>query len=156
ADANQSLAELSAALERMPVPASLALHGLSFGEAHATPSFVVLSTGPQIDDADYMFSKRLLDVAVSAAGLLLAAPLLLGIGVTIWLRSGRPVILAQERVGRGGRRFRLLKFRTLPVEDLADGDTRWVPSPTDGWGRFLRDTAFDELPQLYNVLRGDM
>ena len=119
--------------------------------------FVVLSANPAAAATfDYLFSKRLVDLVVSALGLLALAPLMIAIAAVIWWRSGRPFLLAQERVGRGGRRFRLFKFRTLPASSLADSDRRWTPAPTDAWGRFLRSTGLDELPQLFNVLRGEM
>ncbi|MBI3698305.1 MAG: sugar transferase [Acidobacteria bacterium] len=157
AGGEQPLALLSGALERLPVPASIALHGLAAGEVRATRSFLLLSSSPAAAETfDYVFSKRLIDVAVSLAGLIVLAPLLAAIAAIIRLRSGRPVLLAQQRVGRGGRPFSLYKFRTLPVESLADADRRWNPPPTDHWGRFLRSTGFDELPQLFNVLRGEM
>ena len=150
-------AALVEALRRLPVWASVALSGVSFGEVHSTPSFAVFSTDPRAAGAfDYIFSKRLLDLAVSILSLLLLSPLLAAIALLIWIRSGRPVLLAQERVGRGGRRFSLYKFRTLPVSSLADGDRRWTAPPTDRWGRLLRSTGLDELPQLINVLRGEM
>ncbi len=153
----ERLEALAEALDRLPVPASIALHGLATGEARATPSFVVLSTNPQAVGAfDYVFSKRAVDLLFSLAGLLLLAPVMASIAWMIRLRSGRPVLLAQERVGRGGRRFLLYKFRTLPVSSLTDGDRRWTPPATDAWGRFLRSTGLDELPQLFNVLRGQM
>ena len=158
---DEHLAELSDALGRLPVPASVAvqggLRGLSYGVVNFTPSFVVVSGGAGAAQAfDYVFSKRALDLAVSLTGLVVLAPVLAAIVCITWLRSGRPVIFAQQRVGRGGRRFRLYKFRTLPATGLADGDSQWAAAATDGWGRFLRATGLDELPQLFNVLCGDM
>jgi lipopolysaccharide/colanic/teichoic acid biosynthesis glycosyltransferase len=102
----------------------------------------------------YGFCKRMIDVGIAALGLVALAPALGAIGLVSWRRLGRPILFAQERVGRGGRRFRLYKFRTLPLE--SDPDRRWTASPVDGWGRLLRATGLDELPQLWNVLRGDM
>jgi putative colanic acid biosynthesis UDP-glucose lipid carrier transferase len=105
---------------------------------------------------DYAFTKWLVDVTLSAAALVLLAPLLSLIAVAVWYRSGWPVLIAQERVGRGGRRFRLFKFRSLSVSSLLHGDRQWTASPADSWGSFLRRTGLDELPQLVNVLIGDM
>ncbi len=100
--------------------------------------------------------KRAIDIAASAAGLLLLSPLLAMIAAAILLESGRPVCFVQERVGRGFRRFRVFKFRTMrdgmpgaPI--TAAGDPRITRL-----GRLLRRTKLDELPQLWNVLRGDM
>ncbi len=156
AEARQVTA-LAEALQRLPIPASLAVEGLGFGEVHATTSFVVLSTNPRAAGAfDYVFSKRLVDLAVSATTVLVLSPLLAAIAWITWWRSGRPVLMAQERVGRGGRRFLLYKFRSLPPASLADSDRRWSSPPADSWGRFLRVTGLDELPQLFNVLKGDM
>ncbi len=104
----------------------------------------------------YLLLKRALDIAVSTAGLILCAPLCACIALVTWLRTGSPVVIGQTRVGRGGRHFRLYKFRTLPVETLADGDCRWLAGPADPWGCFLRVSGLDELPQLWNVLKGDM
>jgi lipopolysaccharide/colanic/teichoic acid biosynthesis glycosyltransferase len=151
------LAALSGVLERQLIPASIALAEVPFAAARATRSFVVLSAGPAAPDAfDYVFSKRLMDIALSALGILLTAPLMVAIALGILLRSGHPVLLAQRRVGRAGRRFRLFKFRTLPVASLAASDRQWAASAPDGLGRFLRRTGFDELPQLFNVLCGRM
>jgi lipopolysaccharide/colanic/teichoic acid biosynthesis glycosyltransferase len=76
----------------------------------------------------------------------------LGIGLTL----GRPVFFSQQRVGRGGRLFRLYKFRTLEVRPLAYSEMEWSPPAAHPVGVFLRCTGLDELPQCINVLRGEM
>jgi lipopolysaccharide/colanic/teichoic acid biosynthesis glycosyltransferase len=103
-------------------------------------------------------SKRVFDVVLSAAGLLAAAPLFAVIAVAVKVADGGPVFYGQARVGRGGRLFQSWKFRSMvPHADLAgprqarDADTRITAV-----GRLLRATAMDELPQLWNILRGDM
>jgi lipopolysaccharide/colanic/teichoic acid biosynthesis glycosyltransferase len=101
-------------------------------------------------------SKRLLDVVVAGAGLLLASPVLLaGMGL-VRLRMGSPILFRQQRPGLHGRSFELIKLRTM----RADVDQRGCPLPDaerlTALGRFLRSTSIDELPQLWNVLRGEM
>ncbi len=125
-------------------------------QGHPSDGESVLGLPDRIAGFPYKFWKRLVDLTVSAAGLLVFAPVMLAIGIIIRLRSGRPVLLAQERIGAGGRRFLLYKFRSLPVASLARSDRQWTAAPADRWGCFLRETGFDELPQLWNVLRGDM
>ena len=106
---------------------------------------------------------RLLDVLLSSLFLILALPLALPITLIVLLMSGRPVFYRGERVGRGGRVFTMLKFRTL----RADAETRLGPylgeelvRRTQGEfttiGKWLKATQLDELPQFLNVLRGDM
>ena len=106
-------------------------------------------------------AKRALDVAIATAALLLLAPLVLLIALFIVLEDGRGALFVQWRVGRHGARFRMLKFRTmrhhsapdpaaLPLSQIAD-DPRCTHV-----GRLLRRTYLDELPQIYNVLAGDM
>ncbi|RFS82081.1 sugar transferase [Actinomadura spongiicola] len=103
------------------------------------------------------FAKRLLDVVVGSLLVLLASPVLVACAVAV--RSDGPgVLFRQRRVGLGGKEFVLLKFRTLRPVDESESDTRWT---VDGErvgkvGRFLRATSLDELPQLWNVIRGDM
>jgi exopolysaccharide biosynthesis polyprenyl glycosylphosphotransferase len=103
--------------------------------------------------------KRVLDVAVGSASLALFSPLLLLIAAAIRLESDGPILFRQGRMGRGNRMFTMLKFRTMRV-DAADGDgTRSVCKSDDRLtrvGRFLRRTSLDELPQLINVLKGEM
>ncbi|WP_333841058.1 TIGR03013 family XrtA/PEP-CTERM system glycosyltransferase [Pelomicrobium sp.] len=103
--------------------------------------------------------KRAFDL--SAAGLLLvvAAPVMVLAAIAIFLESGRPVVFKQERVGAGGRTFNLLKFRSMRQDAEADGKPRWAAEKDDRVtrvGRFIRRTRIDELPQLINVLKGDM
>jgi exopolysaccharide biosynthesis polyprenyl glycosylphosphotransferase len=103
--------------------------------------------------------KRLTDVVISCAGLLLTAPILLAVGLAIRLESPGPVFFRQRRVGRFGREFTILKFRSMRVDAEADGAPRWA-QPNDPrvtrLGRFIRKTRLDELPQLWSVLKGDM
>jgi lipopolysaccharide/colanic/teichoic acid biosynthesis glycosyltransferase len=104
-------------------------------------------------------AKRALDVALSGAGLIVAAPLWGVIAAAIRLESAGPVFFRQERVGRGGRSFDALKFRSM-VQDAERGLGPVQASEHDPRvtrvGRLLRATAMDELPQLWNIFRGDM
>ena len=102
--------------------------------------------------------KRVYDLFFAALGLSILAPLFLLLGLLVKWSDGGPVFYRQERVGLGGRRFRIWKFRTMVV----DADRRGIPVTRDGdpritrVGRFLRKTKLDELPQLWNVLVGEM
>ncbi len=104
-------------------------------------------------------AKRAFDVAVSLVLLVLAAPLMLLVAFAIRLDSPGPVLYRQVRVGQHGRPFELLKFRSMRVDAEADGRPRWAsrddPRITRV-GRLLRKARIDELPQLVNVLRGEM
>jgi exopolysaccharide biosynthesis polyprenyl glycosylphosphotransferase len=102
--------------------------------------------------------KRAFDLAVSAILLLLLLPLLVAIAIWVKLDSRGPALYAQERVGSNGRRFRMLKFRTMRTDAEAEGP-QWSraddPRRTRG-GEILRRLSLDELPQLWNVLVGHM
>jgi lipopolysaccharide/colanic/teichoic acid biosynthesis glycosyltransferase len=102
------------------------------------------------------FWERVIDVSGALAGLLVLAPLLAAVAVAIRLRMGRPVLFRQARAGLDGRPFPLLKFRTMT--DARDNAGALLPDSErlTPLGRFLRRTSLDELPQLWNVLRGEM
>jgi lipopolysaccharide/colanic/teichoic acid biosynthesis glycosyltransferase len=121
--------------------------------------------------------KRTLDLAVAAVALVAAAPIMLLAALAILLTSGGPVLFRQSRVGRGERPFTMLKFRTMRAGDNTDDGPEMVrkelsgtavPDPATGLfrpasdpritavGGFLRRLSIDELPQLFNVIRGDM
>ncbi|MGP3634664.1 exopolysaccharide biosynthesis polyprenyl glycosylphosphotransferase, partial [Streptomyces sp. 24-1644] len=104
-------------------------------------------------------AKRTMDALLAALALLAAAPLLAACALAVRLSDGPGVIFRQERVGRHERPFVLLKFRTIRPADAHESATRWNVSADRNMsrvGRLLRRTSLDELPQLWNVLRGDM
>ena len=105
------------------------------------------------------FVKRLFDLAAAGLLLLLAAPVMLATAAAIVLESGFPILYRQERVGQGGRLFNVIKFRSMRRDAEVDGTPRWATSNDDRVtraGRIIRKLRIDELPQLLNVLRGDM
>jgi sugar transferase (PEP-CTERM system associated) len=103
-------------------------------------------------------TKRAFDTLLAFVGLVIAAPLMVLVAVAVWLESGSPVLYRQERIGQHGRRFMLNKFRSMRHD--AEGGTPIWASESDARvtavGSVLRRMRFDELPQLWNVLRGDM
>jgi len=104
-------------------------------------------------------AKRLLDMALSGGGLIVSAPIWAAIAALIKLEDGGPVFFSQERVGFGGRPFEALKFRSMRTD--AESGVGAVQAVEDDprvtrIGRFMRKTAMDELPQLWNIFRGDM
>jgi sugar transferase EpsL len=102
------------------------------------------------------FAKRLTDILVSGTALLITAPLMAAIPLAIRLSIGRPVLFRQTRPGYKGRPFTLLKFRTMTAARHAQGLLLPDAERLTPIGRLLRQRSLDELPQLWNVLRGDM
>jgi Undecaprenyl-phosphate glucose phosphotransferase len=103
--------------------------------------------------------KRGFDLAFGCLALLVALPIMAAIALAVWATSGRPILYRQERMGLDGRPFRMLKFRTMATDAEAGTGPRWAV-PDDprrtSIGAFLRAWSLDELPQLFNVLRGEM
>ena len=103
--------------------------------------------------------KRVFDVVFSAVALVLLSPLLALIALAVRLETGKGVIFRQQRIGRDGASFELMKFRSLRPVDEIESQTNWNISYDDRLGpvgRIIRKTSMDELPQLFNILRGDM
>ncbi len=128
----------------------------------------VLGVNPPVLPRSSRFLKRAMDVAMALTVLALTAPLFAVIALAIKLDSRGPVFFRQERIGLWGRRFRLAKFRTMVVDAEQRREALLAESKDPGWllldhdprvtrvGRFLRHWSLDELPQLWNVLRGEM
>lgn len=151
--------------------AALKVQGLPIEEAHSVyeritgrimleelqPSWLLLSDGFR-KSRFVLSAKRMTDILVSLILLVIASPLLLLTAIAVLIDSGRPILFRQERVGLGGRTFQILKFRSMRQGSekgkpswTADGDPRITRV-----GNFIRKYRLDELPQLFNVLSGDM
>jgi lipopolysaccharide/colanic/teichoic acid biosynthesis glycosyltransferase len=128
----------------------------------------VLGINPPVLPRTSRYLKRSLDVLVSAGVLLLAAPLMILIALAIKVESRGPVLFKQRRIGKGGRPLQVLKFRTMVVGAEQQTQMLMADSQHSGWlklendprvtrvGRMLRRLSLDELPQLWNILRGEM
>ena len=100
--------------------------------------------------------KRLFDLALAVPGLILVSPLLLMIAALTWLLHGRPILFRQVRPGYRAAPFTLYKFRTMTEGRAPEGNSRSDAERLTRFGRFLRSFSLDELPELFNVLRGEM
>jgi lipopolysaccharide/colanic/teichoic acid biosynthesis glycosyltransferase len=100
--------------------------------------------------------KRLLDVVAASVGLMVSGPLMIIVAIMIRGTMGSPVLFRQRRPGLHGRIFTVLKFRTMSVDREREGQSQFDSHRVTPLGRILRQTSLDELPQLFNVLRGDM
>lgn len=100
--------------------------------------------------------KRLIDFSAALVGLFILSPVLLVMAIAIYFRMGSPVLFTQPRPGQNGRIFTFYKFRTMTNERDADGNLLPDEKRLTPFGQFLRKTSLDELPQLWNVLKGDM
>jgi exopolysaccharide biosynthesis polyprenyl glycosylphosphotransferase len=144
-------------------------------EVHVVPRFFEVGVAPRGPDVDDLWGipvyrvrqaalragawrfKRALDVAVASAGLVLVSPVMLVAALLVRLSGPGPVLFRQRRIGQHGREFEVLKFRTLPVDYVAGAAwNAWDVEYSNPIGRWLRRLSIDELPQLWNVLRGDM
>ncbi|MGI8727453.1 MAG: exopolysaccharide biosynthesis polyprenyl glycosylphosphotransferase [Solirubrobacterales bacterium] len=149
------------------VPGASDAYGPSI-ELDEVEGVTVLGVNPPVLGRTSRWLKRSFDLVIASAGLLVAAPVLAAAAILIPLDSRGPILYRQERVGRGGKRFKLFKLRTMDpdaegqVGELMEGsrDPNWLILDSDPrvtrLGRFLRRTSIDELPQLWNVIRGEM
>jgi exopolysaccharide biosynthesis polyprenyl glycosylphosphotransferase len=162
-----ALCETEGKIVRMPVPMPhLAIATGHVEDLDGTPVLSMV-TGPTATIA--LAAKRMMDVTFAAVGLVLLSPLLGGLALAISLSDHGPIFYRQERVGLHGRRFRVVKFRSmvttadmmlesLLVHNEVNGHAfKMAADPrVTGVGRFLRRSSLDELPQLWNVVRGEM
>ena len=133
------------------------LHGaVAIGE-YSNRDTIIISRGPL--NLTHRLQKRMLDFVLAAVAILFLSPLLLLVAAAIKYDSPGPVMFRQTRVGQGNRQFKIFKFRSMFADS---GDLRGDTSASRDdqrvtkFGRFIRKTSIDELPQLFNVLRGDM
>ena len=107
----------------------------------------------------YLVLKRLLDIVISGVAIIILSPILLGVSIAIKLDSNGPVLFKQKRVGKGKKYFKIYKFRSMYVDAPSDMPTHLLEDPTamiTKVGGFLRKTSLDELPQLFNIFKGEM
>jgi sugar transferase (PEP-CTERM system associated) len=122
------------------------------------PSWLIFSDGFRVSRVT-RWMKRTIDLTLAAALAILAFPFMVLTALAIAIESGRPVLYCQERVGEGGRTFTLCKFRSMRHDAEKGGQAIWAThgdNRVTRVGRFIRKTRLDELPQVWNVLRGDM
>ncbi|MCZ7568475.1 MAG: sugar transferase [Ardenticatenaceae bacterium] len=169
-DAHQRITNLVADLHEKPVTIKLVPNLLPFVFIRSSVEIlgdrVLLGLKEPVLSPLQRLVKRTLDVAIVLPVLLVTLPAMAMIGVLVWLDSGRPVLFSQYRVGERGRLFKMLKFRTMVTDPKTHAivekqscngfyKSRNDPRVTRA-GRVLRRTSLDELPQLFNILRGDM
>jgi sugar transferase (PEP-CTERM system associated) len=122
------------------------------------PSWLIFSDGFLVSRSS-RWMKRVIDLTLSIVMGLAALPVMVVTAIAIWLESGGPVLYCQDRVGENGRVFTLCKFRSMRTDAEKEGTPIWASEQDNRVtrvGRFIRKTRLDELPQLWNVLRGDM
>lgn len=107
----------------------------------------------------YFWFKRIYDTVLSFIGLIVLSPLLFVLVILIKLDSKGPILFKQKRIGRNKKHFYILKFRTMRIDTPKDTPTHMLENP-EQWitkvGKFLRKTSLDEIPQIINILKGDM
>jgi len=102
------------------------------------------------------FGKRLFDVIISGLGLVILSPVFLLIAISVWRRLGRPIFFSQVRPGYKAKPFKMLKFRSMKHETNDQGELLPDSERVTPFGQWLRSTSLDELPELFNVLIGQM
>ena len=100
--------------------------------------------------------KRIIDIIGSLAGLIILSPVFLVVGVLVYSKLGSPIFFTQERVGKDGKIFKMIKFRTMTDAWDKFGELLSDEERLTSFGKFLRSSSLDELPELINVLKGDM
>jgi sugar transferase (PEP-CTERM system associated) len=122
-----------------------------------SPSWLILSDG--FRKSQFLYAvKRTFDIVIALIAFVLTLPVMIIVAIAIWLESGGPVLFRQERTGYKGRSFRIMKFRSM-CHKAEEGGPVWAASDDNRItrvGRFIRKYRFDELPQIINVLRGEM
>lgn len=122
------------------------------------PSWIVFSEGFKASKSRAS-AKRILDLAISLTILIVMLPFIVLTALAVFVETGRPVLYSQSRVGLLGKEFRIYKFRSMRQDAEKDGKARWATANDDRItrvGAFIRNTRLDELPQLYNVIKGEM
>ncbi|MGV3029886.1 sugar transferase [Streptococcus suis] len=102
------------------------------------------------------FFKRLLDVILSLTAIILLSPIILFVGILVYFKLGSPVLFKQERPGKNEKIFKMYKFRTMTDEKDEKGELLPDSVRLTAFGKWLRSTSLDELPELFNILKGDM
>jgi exopolysaccharide biosynthesis polyprenyl glycosylphosphotransferase len=137
---------------------SLKVDGMRIAEGDSVNDDLFFVENNPLSSATYLMVQRLFDIVLAIAGLVVAFPFLVIFSIVIKLDTKGTVFYRQERVGMKGKYFQLLKLRTMEMDAEKDGP-RWADTNdmrVTRIGRYLRKTRIDELPQLLNVLKGDM
>jgi len=122
------------------------------------PSWIVFSEGFK-PSKTRDFTKRFLDLVISLTLLAVMLPFVMLTAIAVFLETGRPILYSQTRVGMLGKEFRIYKFRSMRQDAEKDGKARWASANDNRVtrvGAFIRNTRLDELPQIYNVIKGEM
>lgn len=107
----------------------------------------------------YLRIKRVIDLIISVGTIIVLSPIFVGIGIAIKLDSPGPILFKQKRVGKDKKLFDIYKFRTMSINTPKNTPTHMLSNPDKyitKMGKFLRQTSLDELPQLFNIVKGDM
>ena len=140
------------------VPRMHHFHTLTGMADHIGSIPVMRINNPNLHGPSWLI-KRFFDITVASVSLIVLLPVLIAAAVAVRLEGGPGIIFRQVRVGRDGKHFEVLKFRSMRPADERESETKWcvaTDSRVGPVGRFLRASSIDELPQLWNILRGDM